>query len=321
LKKKLVPIYSVLVAAIVLLVAFVPSCGGGTGKGTVVVQATLCGAPWQGAANYTLTPTGGSAINGTSVQASFTVDPSSWTCAYVSGGPAGAYFVDITPSATQSLVAGGTITFTLNFELNQDAAIEWITWTVNGVPFVGSEFEAVPCQIIDVHFQQWVDGCEGYNVTVNETSWLHITQTFGPGPVQVLVRSRACAVNKTPTPQGLPPVKKSQYVSFNEEPVLPGQYWPIPPPEEEQPALLDVETTWELVKCLNYTKAINWLGISILGEPSHECVLFELILPTPAIYTFELQASTEVELVGDEDVNPDNNHAIGPPLLLTVNAV
>jgi len=317
MRKGLLSIGLVLVVLIALIAALVPSCTQTPTTGTIEVKATLCGNPWPGAVSYTLTPTSGSAINGTSVPTTHSgVAADTWTCAYVSGGPAGAFLV--APPSAQTLSAGGTITFILNFELDQDAAIEWITWTVNGVPFVGSEYQAVPCNIIDVHFQQWVDGCEGYNVTVNETSWLHITQTFGPGPVQVFVRGNACAVNKTPTPPGLPPVKKSQYVSFNGDPVLPGQYWPIPPPEEEQPALLDVETTWELVKGTNYTKSINWLGISLLGEPSHECVLFELILPGPAIYQFTLVASADVALVGDTDVDPGNNHDMSLPITLTV---
>ena len=38
-----------------------------------------------------------------------------WACAYVLGGPTGASFINITPSPTQVLSAGATITFTLNF--------------------------------------------------------------------------------------------------------------------------------------------------------------------------------------------------------------
>jgi hypothetical protein len=330
MRKGLFAICLSLVVAIVLLAAFVPSCTPTTPTtGTIQVKATLCGDPWPtqgtGAVNYTLTPASGSAINGTTVPKSFTVDPGSWSCAYVSGGPPGAYFVDITPSATQSLSEGGTITFTLNFELNQDAAITFLHWSQNGVPLVQqpSEIIAVPCNIIDAHFLQWVLGCEGYNVTMSETSKLMITQTGGPGGVVVYVVGNPCAVNKTPPPQGLPPVKKSQYVSFNEGPVLPGQYWPIPPPEAELPALLDVETTWELVKCVNYTKAINWFGISVGAyEPGlHPCVLFELILPlAQCIYTFTIQTSADVALVGATDVDLGNNHDMSAPITLIVNS-
>jgi hypothetical protein len=246
-----------------------------------------------------------------------------WTCAYVSGGPGGAYFLkSITPLATQSVSGGGKTTFTLDFELNQDAAIQWITWTVNGVPYVGSQYEAVPCQIIDVHFLQWVLGCTGYNVTLNETSLLNITQTAGPAPATIFVLNDDCALNKTPIPQGLAPVKKSQVPSLNGTPVQRGANTTLTPLVATQ---LDVKTVWQLVKCLNYTKAINWFGISKapfdLQQPPHSCVLFELVVPMPGIYTFTLVASADVALVDDVDVNPANNHAMGPVLILTVNVV
>ena len=84
---------------------------------TIRVKATLDGATWTGAVNYTVTVQGGSPISGTtSVPRSFSVGTGNWTCAYVSGGPAGASFVNITPSTTQSVSAGSTITFTLNFK-------------------------------------------------------------------------------------------------------------------------------------------------------------------------------------------------------------
>jgi len=85
---------------------------------TIEVKSALCDIPWEGDVQYTLTESGGSPINGTEVPDSFTVDCGNWTCAYVSGGPAGAFLVDITPSTTQEVSGGGTITFTLNFELD-----------------------------------------------------------------------------------------------------------------------------------------------------------------------------------------------------------
>ena len=327
MRKRLVAIYSVLVVAIVLLAVFVPSCGTTTTtKGTIEVKATLDGAPWPssgtGAVSYNLTGPGGSNITGTtSVPKSFSVDPGSWNCAYVSGGPPEAYFVNITPSSPQTLAAGGNITFTLNFELNQDATIEFITWSVDGEPWLGPTLEVVPCHIIDVHFQQWVDGCRDKVVAVNETSWLNITYLQGPTSVQILVVNDLCALNKTPIPQGPTPEKLSQVPSFNGQPVEKG-WLSDPQLPGGPPILLDVETAWQLVKCLNYTKSINWFGISLLFVPEpHPCVLFELLLPGPGYYTFTLQAFAEVALVDDTDVNPDNNHAMGPPLFLIVNAV
>lgn len=316
MKKKLIPIYSILAIAIFLLAAFVPSCGPSTG--TIVVQATLCGIPWQGAVNYTLTPTGGSATNGTTVPTTHSsMLPASWTCAYVSGGPAGAFLNSIKPSASQSLVAGGTITFTFDFELNQDAAIKFWAWSQNGEPLLQqpSEIIAVPCNIIDAHFKQWVNGCEGYNVTMNETSWLMIQMLAGPAPAMVVVVDDWCAVNKTPAPRQ----KVSQVPSINHQPVIKGANTTLLP--GGPPATLDVNTQWQLVKGTNYTKAINWFGISkiVIDPQAHPCVLFELVLPMPGQYTFQLQTSAEVALVGDTDVNPANNSTMSTPLLLTVN--
>jgi hypothetical protein len=314
--KRLLAIYLILV---VLLAAFVPSCtqqGGGTG--TINVQATLCGNPWTGNVSYTLT--GPSTVNGNNVSASFNNATGTWTCAYVSGGPAGAFLKDITPSASQTLSADGTITFTLNFELNQDAWITLIpqTWTVNGDP-IGEPNEpvyegAVPCNVIDAHFQQGVDGCAGYNVTMNETSWLSITQTLGP-PATIYVVNDNCAVNKTANA-----VKVSQVPSVNNATAVNGTALNL---TIGMTTTLDVETQWQLVKDITYVKSINWFGISLAPfelPGSHPCVLFELVLPGPGNYHFTLKTSAQVYLVGSTDVNPTNdNSGWSPALTLMVN--
>jgi hypothetical protein len=312
MRKRFVAIYAVLVVALILLAAFVPSCGPTTGN--IVVQVTRCGSPWQGAVNYTLTGPG-SSINGTSVQSTHSgLAPGTWTCAYVSGGPAGAFLNSIQPSATQSLSAGGTITFTLNFELNQDAAIQWLTWTLNGVPSSQSTLEVGPCNITDVHFKQWVNGCTGYNVTLNETDWLTITANpANPGPVWIYVVNADCALNKTANA-----VKKSQVPSINNATANVGANLTL---DKGMIGMLDVHTVWQLVKGTNYTKSINWLGVSKapfeLPGP-HPCVLFELVA-MPGFYQFTLVASAHVDLVGSTDVNPGNNDAVSS--LLTLNVV
>jgi hypothetical protein len=313
-KKRLIPIYSVLVVAIILLAAFVPSCGPSTG--TIEVKATLCGVPWQGAVNYTLTLSGGtSPVTGGVVPTTHSsMTPGTWTCAYDAGGPAGAFLKSIKPLASQSLVAGGTITFTLDFELNQDAVIEFTTWTVSGQPWQGSEILAEPCMVIDSHFRQWVNGCEGYNVTMNETSWLKITQIAGPGPVVIYVVDDPCAVNKTPAPRE----KVSQVPTFDGVPTSKGQNITL---VTQTTTTLDVHTQWKLVKCVNYTKNINWFGIWVGAyEPGlHPCVLFELIVPLPGqMYQFTIQTGADVAIVGDTDVDPGNNHAESGTVTLTI---
>jgi hypothetical protein len=320
-KKRLIPIYSILAIAIVLLAALAPSCGGPT-TGTIVVKATICGAPWQGPLSYTLTPAGGAATNGTTVPFTHSsMLPATWTCAYVSGGPGGAYFLN-NPSASQSLVAGGTITFTFDFELKQDASIQFLTWTVNGIPWQSpSTLELGPCNVTDVHFLQWVDGCVGYNVTLNETDWLQIIASpANPGPVFIYVVNADCALNKTPTPQGLPSVKKSQLPSINNATHQVGDNLTLMP---GMPGTLDVHTVWQLVKGTNYTKSINWLGISKAPfepmVPPHPCVLFELVVPVPGLYQFTLIAQAHVDLVGATDKDLGNNDAVSQaPLILNV---
>jgi len=117
MRQRIFSIWSVLLVLVVSTAVLVPGCGGGPTQSTIDVEATLDGSAWTGAVQYTLAePTAPSPITGTSVPTAHSgVSPGSWTCAYVSGGPAGASFVNITPSATQTVSAGGTITFTLNF--------------------------------------------------------------------------------------------------------------------------------------------------------------------------------------------------------------
>lgn len=331
MRKRFLPVYSVLAVAVVLLAASVPSCDGGGGGTTpcIVVNATLCGNPWppQGteAVNYTLTLSGGSPVSGTWVPCTWVEGPTgTYTCAYVAGGPPGAFLNSIQPSATQGLVAGGTITFTLDFELDQDASVQWLAWTGNGTPVgqPGQEYYETDCFVppgaaIDAHFAQWVDGCEGYNVTLNETSQLTIQELQGPLlPTTIVVVDDWCAVNKTPDPRE----KVSQWPSVNGTSAGKGFNFTIDPGGSN--ATLDVHTVWQLLKCVNYTKNIDWLGISSAWmfeeNGPHPCVLFELVLPAPGDYLFQLQTSADVALVDDADVNPANNRTESVPLFLTV---
>jgi hypothetical protein len=310
---------------LISLAVLAPSCTTQTPTtGTITVKATLCGAPVTGPVNYALTPASGSPINGNNVTASFTVNPGSWSCAYVPSNITGVFFVDITPSSPQSVAAGQTKTFTLNFELNQDAAIQWLNWTVNGEIWESSTLEVGPCNVTDVHFLQWVNGCPGYNVTLNETDGLTIIQVnngLAP-PAMIFVVNASCALNKTPDKPLMPtPVKKTQMPSINETTVAPGTNTTL---VFGVPILLDVETQWQLVKDLNYTKSINWLGISKAPfelEPlPHPCVLFEIVTPGPGTYQFTLVAHAHIDLVSSNDTNLANNNAMSLfPLTLIVN--
>lgn len=323
MRKRLVPICSALLVILVSIAVLLPSCAPtdtDADTGFIVVEVDLCGDDWEGAVNYTLTA-GSKIITPDAVPYAFNAELDTWTCAYVSGGPAGAYLESITPSPDQSVSEGNVTIFTLNFELGQDAGIEFVGWTIDGTPAPYDEesgWHAViwpyDLHTIDVHFRQWVDGCPERVVAVNETSWLQITQTEGPSVIEVKVANNSCAVIKEPPPGGRLAVKKSQVPSLNGEPVEPPEWFYLP----GEPSVLDVETAWEMEKCVSYTKSINWLGISLYSFYQYPCILFNLSLQEETWYTFTLVASAELALVNDEDVNPSNNHAEGPPLTLKV---
>jgi len=107
--------YLFLLILIVILV-ILPGCGRILTIGTVNVNATLDGAPWAGAVDFTVKKSGGGTDNFSAVPKSWPQMPTgTYTLHYNSGGPSGVTLASITPSATQTLSAGRTVTFTLNF--------------------------------------------------------------------------------------------------------------------------------------------------------------------------------------------------------------
>ena len=305
MKKRFFAIWLVLV---LLTAATGLSCEP-TPKGTIEVKATLDGTPWTGAVAYTLTRTGES-LNGTLVEKTFTVTPDSWTCAYVSGGPAGAVFVDITPSAMQALVDGGTITFTLNFVTPPpplDASIVFDTWTINGVPVDPGTHFVPPDTIIDIRYKEHVDGEEGEVVTVYQTCWLTIHYVEGEEEVIWLH-----AVNADGAVFMDPPATKVDQMTTVEGVDAP--YCTEVPLYKCDPVDLDVEIEWELEICTDYTKTINWFHFP---EVNGEQVLFDILplLPGPD-RIFDLTSWACVELEGD--VNPDNDCTDPCPVLTIV---
>jgi len=84
-------------------------------KGAILVRATFNGAAWAGTVNYTLTGPTTIVGNGPVPNDFQDRDAGTYTFNYTSGGPPGATLASITPSATQTLSGGGSITFTLSF--------------------------------------------------------------------------------------------------------------------------------------------------------------------------------------------------------------
>jgi len=305
---------AICVTLLVLVAVFVPSCGTPT-TGTIEVKATLDGSPWTGAVQYTLS--GATNITGTTVVNNFTVDAGSWTCAYVSGGPG--IFVNITPSATQSVAAGGTKTFTLNFRtpVAPDAWVTFKSWTINGTvvdPLQGP-FLVFPNTIIDCEYTEHVDGEEGEVVTVHQTSWLKIHNNGfegQPGPSIWLH-----AVNHPDAVTMDPPAEKKENQTCTVDGV------PVPVCTEIELVFcewvnLDVEVDWDLKICTEYEKTINWIGFPLQGPMILQDglpVLFE----APGMLhmqTLQLVSYACVEVEGDDD--PDNDCSGDSPMLTVI---
>ncbi len=132
------------------------------GKATVSVDvnATLDGVPWNGNLNFSVS--GPHSDYGSSVPASFdSLSTGTYALTYNSGGPAGASLASITPEPSQSVTAGGSVSFSLNFHkeamggINVTAVLDgndWqgnISYSVNGPvqdfnSFVPGQFIGVP---------------------------------------------------------------------------------------------------------------------------------------------------------------------------------
>jgi len=323
MRRKIFSIWSVLLILVLSLTVLVPGCEGeGETTGTIDVDATLDGSPWSGAVDYTLTGPGAVAptvINGASVPNSHTDDAGNWTCAYVSGGPAGANFVGITPSATQELSAGGTIGFTLNFETPEqvDAYITFDTWTINGNPVPPGQYLVNPDDVVDARYKEGVAGNNtGQEVKVKETlmvsyHWQGIDGEQAPA-------KSLHVVNAWGAVWGVPPFeqKLSQTATFNGQPVAACDHVDCPYCE---PQTLDVEIETVQKVGTNYTKNVNWIKFKASnGEPmilqSLDYYMFEddTLIPWQQC-TLTTWACIEVG-EGFEDTNPTNDCCTENPL-------
>jgi hypothetical protein len=134
----------------------------------------------------------------------------------------------------------------------------------------------------------------------------------------IVVVGDSCAVNKTPDP------RQKVFKTVSVDNVTRQKGYNVTFTPQVPSILLDVHTQWQLAKGTNYTKLINWFGISLgmIVPEAHPCVLFELVLPHAGapgdLYQFTLLTSADVALVGDTDVDPLNNHDMSMPALTLV---
>lgn len=101
---------------------------------SVVINATLNGASWSGPVSY--------AINGPMQSTDYVVPRSYspaptgyYTLSYLGGGPDGATLSSITPAPAQTLAAGKTITFSLNFSSQSQTGTIIVSATLDGRPW------------------------------------------------------------------------------------------------------------------------------------------------------------------------------------------
>lgn len=296
MRKRFLAICSVLIAAIVLVV-MIPACDGGATTGTVDVHATLNGDPWSGALDYTLSGPGGP-ITGSSVDNSHSADAGEWTCAYVAGGPPDTDLIDIAPSPTQNLPAGGSISFTFIFETPEeqvDASITWVSWTIDGVQVPPGSYTVYPPTIIDCEYDAVINGtyCESVNVTVS----LNLTYHYG-GPNEFKSWHVANAPGSIST---IPPgTIWSQNASVNGVPQLACYKFDA---LKCQNVTLGVTFTYEAHKGTTYRYKVNWLGYKGSGPDN---ILFDnLTCWAGSTGISDMVTSGCVYL--DGDVNPAND--------------
>jgi hypothetical protein len=251
----------------------------------------------------------------------------------------------IKPSVTQTVTAGGTITFTLELEQGQDASTEFVGWIINGEPvppqdpynpewyFLISGFNAT----IGAVYQQQVAGCEGLEVLLNESNSLKVWEVHcnvtAPEPYLepwLHVANNWCAVNKIPEAGGAVCEKAYQHASIGDIPAEPCTrlHFDGSPPDYAMPWVavdgdtwyeydphlnVDAHTSWQLEKKASYDKTIDWLDVTIDKEtgPWVDCALFDLVPFDPEctdLYRlFVIHTEAHVELEDDEDIYPDNN--------------
>jgi len=109
--------------------------------GSIIVNATLDGAPWKtamGSGSISYTVSGPRYESGTSIPGDFSNRPTGvYSISYGSGGPTGATFEGVSPSSAQTLGPNGTIVFTLNFRGQAKGAVS-VHATLNGEPWSGA---------------------------------------------------------------------------------------------------------------------------------------------------------------------------------------
>lgn len=301
MRKSFVAICSILLVLVVSIGVLIPGCGGdgngGSTGGTIEVNATFNGDPWGGPLNYTLTPESGSPISGTDVPGSHSADAGSWTCSYDGGGPDGASSGGIAPSETQELSDGGTITFTLNFEIPEtDASITFVSWSIDGQNVPPGQYTVYPPTTIDTEYDIFVAGNSSEWVTVNKT--YEVVKHFkGEADTQKWhVANAPGSVYTTPPGQNL-----------THQASVGGVIYPICTSitvYKCEKVTFDVHVSFRIRKNTTYRVHINWFRYRASGP---EDVLFDTDSVGAGLWGMEDLITTRGCVYVEGDVDPTND--------------
>jgi hypothetical protein len=165
-------------------------------NGSVLVNATLNGSDWSGPVNFAVS--GPFQSSDYQVPRRYSSSPAGYyTVTYLGGGPASAAIANITPAPSQSLSAGQTIAFTLNFISRSDtgnimvnATVDGRQWTTNPGSgpisyYITKQGLADTEDVIPVTLREYPTG--SYTLTYNSGGPIGATLTgISPSPNQYL---------------------------------------------------------------------------------------------------------------------------------------
>lgn len=167
--------------------------------GTIQVTATLNGDPYSGTVLFSLTQTPGGSINGGSVPYLFTSRPAAtYTVAFLAAPPGGGSLTSITPSATQTLQAGGSLIFTLNFTAPNEFSFLALSPSTKSVSVGGSTTYSIQAGVVTGGSQQLALSVSGLPVGASAS--------FSPQPLVITgstISSTLTMSTSSQTPPGI----------------------------------------------------------------------------------------------------------------------
>jgi hypothetical protein len=167
--------------------------------GSVSVKALYNGVPWSGSVDYTILGPQGPIIGLSVPGSTSSLPPGQYSLVYNQGGPG--KFSSITPAATQTLVSGGQLTFTLNFSLSVSPLIVTCTASPSTVTTgQSSTFSASASGGVGPYLFTWTGAVSGTGPSIskvfNTAGTFAATVTASDGSLQN--KQATCSVQVNP---------------------------------------------------------------------------------------------------------------------------